>query len=529
MVYLIICIQVKISKMIFQHYSTSVDTLKSLLTLYGRTEHGSVALHTPIKPFLVCCTNPQNIIELKSGMAVTATKGNNIAEWGERTYYKLSFDSVIDFFKTRKKMRMQGIKMFDDQIGIASQWFVQRNIRPCDIFNVETNKFRGKRTTCDFEFFLKSISPAQGYIPPLILSYDIECLIRPNVFPDPDIDPVITIGCYSYKESKCFCLHNTPGYDSFETEKNMLKAFLRYVIQLSPDFLTGYNINRFDNTYIEKRCKIHGIPFKWSRLKGYVSTIRHITTHSNQKGTQEQYRLDLPGIVVMDGYEIMRSQHNLSKYSLESVCQKFLGTGKDDMPYHLISEKFKTPEGRKQLADYCVKDCKLVIDLFTKLKKVINLLQMGKVTGCFASDIIYRGQGIRTVTLLQYYCRDRNIHIPRSDKTCDGFQGAVVLPPKKGMYTDSVICVDFASLYPSIMRALNMCYSTIVTNEEIEANGWVEGEHIRTIPDYNWVDGRLIVTHNPNNVSFLTTKVRQGILPLMLATLHTERKKVKRR
>ena len=78
------------------------------------------------------------------------------------------------------------------------------------------------------------------------------------------------------------------------------------------------------------------------------------------------------------------------------------------------------------------------------------------------------------------------------------------------------------------MRALNMCYSTLVSNEEIEKNGWVEGEDVLTVPDYDWVDGRLKVTHNPANCSFLTPKVRQGILPLILATVYNERKKVKK-
>lgn len=516
------------SSIVFQHYSCSLDRAISLLTLYGRTRDGSVALHTPLRPFLVCASDPRYVFELKKGMSVTAVKGNDIVDWGTRVFYKLYFDSVRQYYFCRKLLRQRNVKIYDDQISLESQWFVDNNYRPCDTFRVDVNRFRGKRTTCDSEYFLKSMQPVKDYIPPLMLSYDIECLLRPGVFPDASVDPVITIGCYSYIESKCFCLRDTPGYDSFEEEKDMIKAFLRYVTTLSPDFLTGYNINRFDNTYIEKRCKILGIPFRWSRLKRHVSSIKHSTTESNQRGTLEQYRLDMPGTVVMDGYDIMRAQHNLSRYSLEAVCQKFLGTGKDDMPYHLIPEKFETPGGRKQLADYCVKDCKLVIDLFAKLKKVINLLQMAKVTGCFASDIINRGQGIRTITLMHYYCRDRNIHIPRTDKTCDGFTGAVVLPPKKGMYTDSVICVDFASLYPSIMRAMNMCYSTIVTREQIEQNGWVEGEDVRTIPDYKWEGGRLKISHNPSNVSFLTTKIRQGILPLMLATLHGERKKVKK-
>ena len=519
------------AEMLFQHYSCHLDTQKSLLTLFGRTKDGSVAIHTKIKPFLICskdpryCFDPEN--ELLQRFTCTAIKGNDITNWGARVFYKADFNSVIDFYIIRKRLRLRGVKFFDDQVSLSSQWFIKRDIRPCSCFRVEVNKFNGARTTCDAEYFLKSIKADKGYIAPLVLSYDLECLSLSGGFPDAAKDPIITIGCYSKKEFKCFCLNDTPGYDSFQSERQMIKAFLAYVSELSPDFLTGYNINRFDNTYLERRCKIYNIHFKWSRFKGYVSTIKHITTRSNQKGTQEQYQLDLPGIVVMDGYEVMRGQHNLSRYSLEAVCQHFLGTGKDDMPYEQIPIKYQTPEGRKQIADYCVKDCKLVIDLFDKLKKIINLLQMGQVTGCFASDVLNRGQGIRTVTLMQYYCKGK-IHIPRTDKTSDGFQGAVVLPPKKGMYRDAVICVDFASLYPSIMRALNMCYSTLVSNEEIEANGWVEGEDVLTVPDYDWVDGRLKVTHNPNNCSFLTPKVRQGVLPLILATVYNERKKVKK-
>lgn len=533
-----------VQKMIrFQHTACSVDIPNSILTLYGCTNEGSAAIHTKIEPHLICGKDPRYVTgeigrppyekritvpAIPETATVRVVKGNDIVAWGQRAFYKVYFASVIDFFKARKMLRKQAVPMFNDQVGLDSQWFIQRDLRPCSLFEVQVNPHRGKKTFCDAEYWLKNINTAKGYIEPVMLSYDIECLLRPGEFPDPKRDPVITIGCYTKKESKCFCLKDTPGYDSFTTESAMIKAFLRYVQSVSPDILTGYNINRFDNTYIETRCKKLGIHFKWSRLKGYTSTIRHITTHSNQKGTQEQYRLDIPGVVVMDGYEVMRAQHNLSKYSLEAVAQKFLGTGKDDMPYHLIPEKFKTPEGRKELADYCVKDCKLVVDLFDKLKKVVNLVQMAQVTGCFAVDILNRGQGIRTITLMHYYCKEKNIFIPRSDKESTHFEGAVVVSPKIGMYEQVVICVDFASLYPSIMRALNMCYSTLVTKEQIEANGWVEGEDVRTVPDYEWINGRLKVTHNPDNCSFLTTKVRQGILPLMLATMYNERKRVKK-
>lgn len=517
--------------MLFQHYSCFLDKEKSLLTLYGRTKNGSVALHTKLKPFLICAKDPRYCFDegskLLQKFSVHVHKGNDITNWGDRVFFKVRFQSVIDFYVVRKALRKRSVKFYDDQVSLESQWFIERDIRPCGCFQVEVNKFHGKRTTCSKEYFLKSLKKDKSYIEPVVLSYDIECLSTTGGFPDPKTDPIITIGCYSKKESVCFCLHETPGHFYYESERDMIKAFLCHVSGVSPDILTGYNINRFDNTYLETRCKILNVSFIWSRERNYRSSIRHITTRSNQKGTQEQYQLDLPGIIVMDGYEVMRGQHNLSRYSLEAVAQHFLGKGKNDMPYEQIPVKFQSPEGRKQLADYCVMDCKLVVDLFDKLKKVVNLIQMARVTGCFASDVLNRGQGIRTVTLMQYYCKGK-IHIPRTDKTSDGFQGAVVLPPKKGMYRDAVICVDFASLYPSIMRALNMCYSTLVSNEDIEKNGWVEGEDVLTVPDYDWVGGRLKVTHNPNNCSFLTPKVRQGILPMILATVYNERKKVKK-
>lgn len=43
-----------------------------------------------------------------------------------------------------------------------------------------------------------------------------------------------------------------------------------------------------------------------------------------------------------------------------------------------------------------------------------------------------------------------------------GYEGATVLDAKVGYYREPVATLDFASLYPSIMMAHNLCYSTLV-------------------------------------------------------------------
>jgi DNA polymerase elongation subunit (family B) len=49
-----------------------------------------------------------------------------------------------------------------------------------------------------------------------------------------------------------------------------------------------------------------------------------------------------------------------------------------------------------------------------------------------------------------------------------GYEGATVIEPKKAYYEVPVATLDFASLYPSIMQAYNLCYSTLLTRDDIQ-------------------------------------------------------------
>lgn len=49
--------------------------------------------------------------------------------------------------------------------------------------------------------------------------------------------------------------------------------------------------------------------------------------------------------------------------------------------------------------------------------------------------------------------------IERND-TGDTYEGATVIEPLRGFYSRPIATLDFASLYPSIMIAHNLCYTT---------------------------------------------------------------------
>ena len=50
----------------------------------------------------------------------------------------------------------------------------------------------------------------------------------------------------------------------------------------------------------------------------------------------------------------------------------------------------------------------------------------------------------------------------RTTAVSDKYDGATVIEPRRGFYTEPIATLDFASLYPSIMMAHNLCYSTLV-------------------------------------------------------------------
>jgi DNA polymerase delta subunit 1 len=78
--------------------------------------------------------------------------------------------------------------------------------------------------------------------------------------------------------------------------------------------------------------------------------------------------------------------------------------------------------------------------------------------------IVMRGQGIKTASLIAKKCRENNILMPVLEKPdfSEGYEGAVVLPPKCGFYFDEPVYVnDYNSLYPSTIIAGNMSMDSL--------------------------------------------------------------------
>jgi DNA polymerase delta subunit 1 len=178
------------------------------------------------------------------------------------------------------------------------------------------------------------------------------------------------------------------------------------------------------------------------------------------------------------------------------------GLAKDDVsPKDIFRMTNEGPSARAIIAKYCIQDCNLVQHLFAKVDVVTDLVEMAKLCSVPMSFLIFRGQGIKLTSYVAKKCKEKGVLMPVIDKGSkdDGYEGAIVLEPKCGLYLDSPVPVgDFASLYPSSMLSENLCPSSKVwtkiydlANNLVEETGEknVNGQYVYdNLPGYEYVD-----------------------------------------
>ncbi|CAG8749643.1 11407_t:CDS:2, partial [Acaulospora morrowiae] len=138
-----------------------------------------------------------------------------------------------------------------------------------------------------------------------------------------------------------------------------------------------------------------------------------------------------------------------------------------------VIEYYDQAEMLQAWSDFVVEDAYLPQRLMDKLMSFINYLEMARVTGVPFNYLLSRGQQIKVVSQLYRKAFEQGLVIPAlksegMQRTDDQFEGATVIDPEKGFYNVPIVTLDFSSLYPSIMIAHNLCYTTLLDNREIE-------------------------------------------------------------
>ncbi|MBA4460415.1 MAG: DNA-directed DNA polymerase I [Nitrosopumilaceae archaeon] len=263
-------------------------------------------------------------------------------------------------------------------------------------------------------------------------------------------------------------------YDKDKEKEMIFDAFK--VMEEFPFVLT-YNGDEFDLPYLYNRAERLGIKKEDNPL--YMMRDSATLKHG--------VHIDLYRTLSNRSFQIYAFSQSYTDFSLNSVSKALLGKEKIDYGLDLSDLNLY------QTANYCFNDALITYELTSfNHDLLMNLLVIIARIGRMPIDDIARlgvSQWIRS--LLYYEHRQRNALIPKREdlqRRSEGvmseavikdkkYRGGLVVEPKEGIHFD-VVVMDFASLYPSIIKVKNLSYETVrCSHEECKKNTIPQTNH----------------------------------------------------
>jgi len=400
------------------------------------------------------------------------------------------------------------------------KFFHQTKILPCGSYDIKV--INGK-----WQGHYKSLVSCQvDYIPDNLveMALDIECINPSFKFPEPERenDVITHIGVTINEDEYCFSLNPcnkiNDNHFIFDSEYDLLVNFSIFVRKMDPDVIITYNGDTFDMSYIYNRMVMNNIVPQLGRDN--VQDELNVSRFSSaQRGIKDFKRVKINGRI---SYDILQSIEklytNLESYKLDNVAKTFLNSQKDDIRPIDIHKSFvrKDIELSTKVALYCMQDTRLTHRLYRHLKLFITNFQMSNVCMLPFQDILQRGETIKTMSLIMNEISDKDYIIQDIDSYKMDYEGATVINPDEcGKFQGPIITLDFASLYPSIIMAHNLCYTTIVKDKRYLG-----------LPGYEYQNFEW--KYKDSNIKVTFVKNINGVSKNILKNVGLERKKAKK-
>jgi len=333
------------------------------------------------------------------------------------------------------------------------------------------------------------------------------------------------------------------------SEAALLRQLALLCRHLDPDILVSYSLRDGGIGYLLQRAGVLGYDLA-SGLSRVALGVHDPKTERQWSLSMHPWETDtasggirLLGRYVLDVWRIMQSEVKLSNYTFYRVVEEILGRRMPRLPWSTQRDWFK----RGTAAD-CRRALELVLfraawtlDLLEALDILGRSAEMATSYGIDLLSVFLRGSQYRVESLMarlahaqgyvlvsptaaQVRCQPATAFIP------------LVMEPEARYYSDPVLVLDFQSLYPSMIIAHNICFSTclgrVLLDSESDWRTFASGipRVFGVLEAYSpdWIglvealatdatpDVEALLTVLPNQTVFVKPRVRHGILPLML-------------
>ena len=399
---------------------------------------------------------------------------------------------------------------------------------------------------------------------PTVLSIEIFVETRETYLPDPKQDAVKAVALVYQKQRRrrsseksvldlVVCDKGIPkGFLSSIKRRHALSEDTNYfvngdetalirmaaarIIEADPDIIVGYEIQSLSVGYLNDRLALLQPGESFLRLISRSPTIpSNSETLSDEYGQLHASGLHSAGRILLNLWRILRSELKLNIYTFHNCVHALTRRRVPHFTHAQLTAWFQEDFSKFRCFEHLILRAVLNLEMMVCLDLVGRTCELAKVYGIDFFSVITRGSQYRVESLLLRLAHTQNYILISPSKSQVANQSAMeclplVMEPESRFYTSPVLVLDFQSLYPSMVMAYNLCYSTLVGHVEgssvASSLGVLSKYEARSLFEGDVPSDELTVS--PNGSLFSSANVRKGVLPRMLQEILDTRQMLKK-
>ncbi|KAM0279028.1 hypothetical protein ACHAQH_004810 [Verticillium albo-atrum] len=321
-----------------------------------------------------------------------------------------------------------------------------------------------------------------------------------------------------------------------ETEE--LDLFVRMVEIVrthDPDILTGYEVHGSSWGYLIERARVkydYDLCDEFSRMKS--NSHGRIGKDNDRWGFNTTSTIRVTGRHMVNVWRAMRGELNLLQYTLENVVWHLLHRRIPHYSWKTLTNWYKSGMHRdlNKLLRYYMIRTRLDIEIMESNELIPRTSEQARLLGVDFFSVFSRGSQYKVESIMFRIAKPENFMLISPSRQQVGGQNALeclplVMEPQSAFYSSPVLVLDFQSLYPSVMIAYNLCYSTflgrITSWRGMNKMGFTEYKRHQRLLEL--LKNHINIT--PNGMMYVKPEIRKSLLAKMLGEILETRVMVK--
>lgn len=255
-----------------------------------------------------------------------------------------------------------------------------------------------------------------------------------------------------------------------ESELDLFNRMIGVVRDLDPDIITGFEVHDGSWGYMIERARVK---YEWNLCDEFsrVKTDSHgrFGREDDRWGFNQTSTIRITGRHMINIWRAMRSEINLLQYTMENIIFHLF---KKRVPHYAFVEltrwwKSGNPNDVAKVLKYFLDRTQHDLDILDKNDLVPRTSEQARLLGVDFFSVFSRGSQFKVESLMFRIAKPENFILVSPSRKQVGGQNALeclplVMEPHSAFYNSPLVVLDFQSLYPSVMIAYNLCYSTFL-------------------------------------------------------------------